>query len=300
MEFLNKIDKQQVQKITLIVIAALTILALVLLLVVIVASVNPANSFGISGGFDNMIEHTITDKDLQTGSLVLADDEHNYTVAEELLGIVSLSEYRAQMLIEENLEVSKANYQYLTYSNLGLSNIAIHQAHKMLVDAKNNVDQRAIYVDAGYHWRLPEGHDEIVEYQTGLLMHLADYDSEADKGNEIALSKEYRNWLRSNAEKYGFIESFEDSYRYVGVAHAKAISESKDFDSLAEYIAYLKEKTASDASKTVEIKVGDATYKVYYVACVAGDTIKVPAESEGEVTISGTNEGGVIVTVKVK
>jgi hypothetical protein len=42
--------------------------------------------------------------------------------------------------------------------------------------------------------------------------------------------------------------------------------------------------------------VGGAEYSVYYVACEAGDTIKVPAH--GNYTVSGTNEGGVIVTFK--
>ena len=44
------------------------------------------------------------------------------------------------------------------------------------------------------------------------------------------------------------------------------------------------------------LEVGD--YGVYYVSCKAGDSINVPANNE--YTVSGTNEGGVIVTVKLK
>lgn len=298
MDFLNKFDKQQVQKITLIVIAALTILALVLLLVIIIATVNPANPFGIADGFSDLKEITITEQDLKTGSLVLADEKHRYDVSKETLDIVPLSDYRAEKLAEEKLENIKTNFQYVTYGKLGLAEIAVAQAHNMLVDAKDAVDQSSIYVDAGYTVQLPEGHSKIVEYQTGLLIHLADHDSEPEQGTEIELSKEYRKWLDENAAKYGFIESFEDSYRYVGVAHAAAISGSKDFETLEDYIKYLKENTSVD--KTLEIEVDGDTYKSYYVSCKAGDTIKVPDVDADEITISGTNEGGVIVTVKVK
>ncbi len=294
MDFLNKFDKQQVQKITLIVIAALTVLALVLLLVIIIASVNPANPFGISDGFTDLKEITLTEKDLMTGSLVLADDDHDYNVNVDWLDLVEgCQAYRNEQLAAAGIDATqKDNLPYIPYKGMRLSTSAMAAAHDMLSDAKEAVKDKAIVIDATYGV-IYHGGSDVEEYNTGLLMYLSDYNSEADA--HVDLSKEYRKWLREHAAEYGFIESFEDGYRYVGIPHAKSISESKDFDSLADYIAYLKDNTS--VSKTIEIEVDGSTYKIYY-AKPADGKINVPAE--GDYTISGTNEGGVIVTVKVK
>lgn len=298
MDFLNKFDKQQVQKITLIVIAALTILALVLLLVIIIASVNPALSFGLSDGFSDLKEIEITEQDLKTGSLVLADENHKYKdVDAKWLNLVEgCKTYRNEQLEAEGIDFNKTeNLPYATWPGMQLSLPAMEAAHKMLSDAKEAVGQKAILIDGTYGTVYHGGADKE-EFKTGYLMFLSDNDSEAN--DHVELSKEYRKWLREHAAEYGFIESFEDGYRYVGVAHAKAISESKDIESLADYIEYLKDNTSVD--KTIEIEVDGDTYKSYYVSCKKGDTIRVPDVDADDITISGTNEGGVIVTVKVK
>ena len=294
MEFLNKFDKQQVQKITLIVIAALTILALVLLLVIVVASVNPTNSFGFSGGFSNMEDLQISDNDLKTGTLVLADDEHsyNYTFSDDEL--YGCGAYRKDHIEKDDSGKMINAYYMNSQSAMKLTQEAMAALHNMLVDAESNVKKDMLCIDSCYGY-MDESTKE--EYKTAQLVYLAGIVSSNEPN--VDLPKEYREWLDANAAKYGFIESFEDGYRYVGVAHAKAISGSNDINSLAEYIAYLKENTSANASKTIETSVDGATYKIYYATPVDGK-IQIPSESEGEVTISGTNEGGVIVTVKVK
>ena len=295
MDFLNKFDKQQVQKITLIVIAALTILALVLLLVIVIASVNPAPAFGISDGFSNVVDYTVTEKDLQTGSLVVADEDHSYNVAVEWLDLVEgCQAYRNEQLTAAGIDSSnKENLPYIPYKGMRLSTSAMAAAHNMLTDAKNAVGEKAVTIDATYGYII-HGDKTNQEFNTGLLLYLSDYDSTSEK--RVALSKGYSKWFDENAANYGFIESFEDGYRYVGVAHAKSISGSKDITSVADYVKYLKENT--NVNKTIEIEVDGATYKIYYAACTAGESIKVPADKD--YTISGTNEGGVIVTVKTK
>ena len=285
MDFLNKFDKQQVQKITLIVIAALTILALVLLLVIVIASVNPANSFGMADGFSNVVDYTVTEKDMQTGSLVLADDNHryNYTFSADELDVIGT--YRNDRVAKDENGKLIDGYYMNSQTKMTLTKDAMAAAHNMLVDAEKAVkkDDILIQFTNGYN----EADNE--EYKTALLIYLTNYENGK-------LDKAYSKWFDENAAKYGFIESFEDGYRYVGVAHAKSISGSKDITSLAAYIEYLK--TNTNVNKTIEVEVDGTTYKVYYVACAAGDTIKVPADKD--YTISGTNEGGVIVTVTVK
>ena len=285
MDFLNKFDKQQVQKITLIVIAALTILALVLLLVIVIASVNPANPFDISDGFSNVVDYTVTDKDLQTGSLVLADDNHryNYTFSADELDVIGT--YRNNNLVNDEEGKAIGKYYMNNQSQMKLTKEAMVATHNMLVEAEKSVQKDDILIAFTYGYN--EADNE--EYNTALLIYLTNYENGK-------LDKSYSKWFDENAAKYGFIESFEDGYRYVGVAHAKSISGSKDITSVADYVKYLKENT--NVNKTIAVEVDGATYKTYYVACAAGDTIKVPADKD--YTISGTNEGGVIVTVKTK
>ena len=302
MDFLNKFDKQQVQKITLIVIAALTVLALVLLLVIIIASINPANPFGLADGFSDLKEITVTEQDLQTGSLVLADEDHPYNPNEDWLDLLSsggkvTSEgktYGCGDYRDENLEKDEnGNSLYKYYMNekhqMQLTKECMYFAHKMFTDAEKEVALDQLFIKYCYGY-VEDANDE---YNTALLVTMAGY---SDSYEVIDFPDQYRKWFDKHADEYGFIKSFEDSYRYVGVAHAKAISDSKDINSLADYIEYLKENTSVD--KTIEIEVDGATYKSYYVSCQAGDTIKVPKGAE--YTISGTNEGGVVVTVKVK
>ena len=285
MDFLNKFDKQQVQKITLIVIAALTVLALVLLLVIIIASVNPANPFGLADGFSDLKEIKVTEKDLQTGSLVLADDDHSYDYTFSGDELVTIGAYRNENLKTDEEGKSIGKYYMNNQSQMKLTEEAMEAAHNMLVAAESEVKKEDLLIAFTYGYN--EADNE--EYNTALLIYLTNYEGGT-------LDKKYQNWLDQHATEYGFIESFDDGYRYVGVAHAKAISDSKDINSLADYIEYLKENTSVD--KTIEIEVDGATYKSYYVSCKEGDTIKVPKDAE--YTISGTNEGGVVVTVKVK
>ena len=257
---------------------------------------------GMCGNFEDIFssilpfnyeEYTVTDEDLMTGSLVLADVDHPYTVDISNLDLVErCQEYRNNQLIADGLEVTKANYPYFAYAGMQLTTPAMEAAHRMLSDAKAAVGQDAVTIDAAYGiiYNIYNA-DCDEEFKTGNLMFISDYTSEPT--NHVPLSKEYRQWLDENAYKYGFIESYRDAYRFVGVAHAKLMKEMK-ITSLADYIEYLKKNTNADM--IISIKVGNEEYSVYYVACKAGDKVKVP--SGADYTISGTNEGGIVVTFR--
>lgn len=302
MDFLNKFDKQQVQKITLIVIAALTVLALVLLLVIIIASVNPnlpgANDLVIEKNYysdSNLSDYTLTEKDYKTGSLILANAQHPYEVGENLLDLVGCTEYMEAQPDATGVGSSNhAERNYVPWKVMRFSRPAMAEAHKMLTAAKNAVDSsNPLTIDAAYD-TIKHG-QTTYEYNTAMLMLLSDFNSNGT--TRVPLTEEYRKWFDEHAAEYGYIESFEDAYRYVGVAHAATISGNADINTLELYIAFLKENTNQN---NVFMPEG-GEYAVYYVACQAGDTIKIPKNVESEdINISGTNEGGVIVTVKVK
>lgn len=289
MTFLENVDKKQLQKIMLVVISVLTLVAIALLLVIIISSA--VGSIPGRSDFDYKTE-PVTDKMLSTGTLILADDDHpyNYTFAEGELAVCGV--YRNQNLVKDESGKELNKYYMNSQSQMKLTNEAMAAAHKLLVAAEAAIQKDELCIDSTYGYD-DESEGSREEYKTALLIYLARIIS-SDKPNE-KLASSYAKWLDENAAKYGFVESFEDGYRYVGVAHAKYMTDKKL--SLADYIAYLKRET--NYNTALNIKCDDATYSVYYIPCKEGDQVKIPKESEGEVTISGTNEGGLIVTVKL-
>ncbi len=287
MTFLENVDKKQLQKILIIAISALTLVAMVLLLVVIILGVGPKAPIKVDIDFGTL---KVTDKELLTGSLILADQDHPYTANEELMELVGCQTYRNEQMTLEGIPLEKSNNKYIPYKPMQLEISAMVAAHKMLCAAKDAVGEKAVTIDAAYGYIIYTG-VETDEYNTGMLMFLSDYSSET--GAYVALSDAYSKWFDKNAVNYGFIESFEDAYRYVGVAHAKYMTDA-DF-TLAEYIEHLK--TNTNYEKMLVVEIDDVKYASYYVACTADDEIKVPANNE--YVISGTNEGGVVITVKL-
>lgn len=288
MDILKNADKNKVQRITLIVVAALTLLALVLLLVIIVASVDK----GIQdANLDDIIESlefesvTITESQLSTGSLVLADSAHPYSVDKSLLNLIGCQFYR-----NEHRTGDKG--PYYAFNDHFLNTTAMAAAHKMLTDAETAVGLNDLLIKYAYG-----NHDaSYKEYDTGLLIYLTNYD-------ESELNQAYAEWLDSNAVKYGFVESFDNGFRYVGEVHAKYMKEKSL--TIAQYVAYLKGNTAHDNMLTVKDANG-TSYGIYYVSCLAGGSVKAPVityddngNAEVAYEISGTNEGGVIITVKL-
>lgn len=275
MSFLESIDKNRLQKILIVTIAALVLALLVCLVVIIIFGINPPSQKPNDTNFE-LNDYVLTDKDVNTGSLLLVDADHPYTPSAELVaGMVGCQSYR-----NENRGTTEKG-PYYCMNNVQLSPAAIAAAHDLLVAAEKSVKEDDLLVKYAY-----DGDDgQTAEYKTGLLMFLTNYDEEK-------LPENYAKWIDDNAAKYGFIESFEDAYRYVGEVHAKYMTEEKV--SLADYINFLKKNT--HAEKAITVKLDGVEYAVYYAEGKAGDTIKVPATAE--YTVSGTNEGGVIVTVK--
>lgn len=280
MAFLENVDKAKLQKILLITISALMLAALALLLAIVIMSIEPA---GPTTSDIEYKDYTVTDKDLVLGSLVLVDNDHeyNYEFSEEELLV--WGPYRDENL-EKDEDGAKLNEYYMNAKKqMKLTKEAMAAAHNMLVAAEAAVKKDDILIAYTYGYN----NADSKEYKTALMFTVANYD-----GN--AIDAAYTEWFDANAVSYGFVESFESAYRYVGAVHAKYMTDNKL--SLANYISFLKDETNAETVLKVKDAAG-AEYAIYYVSVTAGETIKVPAE--GEYTISGTNEGGVVVTVSL-
>lgn len=289
MAFLENVDKAKLQKILLITISALMLAALALLLAIVIMSIEPA---GPTTSDIEYKDYTVTDKDLVSGSLILVDKDHPYTPKEEWLDLVGCTEYMeaqpdATGVGSEDLSAKN----YIPWKKMRLPTITMQNLHSMLTAAKNEVGEKPVTIDGAYDMVQPDGADKKAEYMTGLLVLLSDFTSSYTR---VELSDAYRAWFDNNAAKYGFVEADEDIYRYVGTAHAKYMTDNKL--SLANYLSYLKSETSAETVLKVQDANG-AEYAIYYVSAEAGATVKVPAE--GEYTVSGTNEGGVVITVSL-
>ncbi len=314
MDFFDKFDRQKLQRITLIVIAALTLLALVLLLVIIIASVgNDPSGIGPGGDlgdlFDsNKIDFTdtaVTAEQLSHGSLLLANASHPYS-APANANFVNIAQYR-----NDNGH-SQDNFLYSIgdINNFKLEAEAMEYAHNMLTDLRNETNNDCIMISGAYG-----KDDSSKDLHTGYTMVLTVTGAAepylADESNKVL-----NDWLLANAHKYGFVvrypadktdatgvSDYTYAFRYVGIPHAHYMQANNLC--LEEYVELLK-KDYDSQKKLLTIKVDDKEYGVYYQSCRADDSIKVPENipnpdgtSAYPYTLSGTNDGGVVVTVQV-
>lgn len=120
-------------------------------------------------------------------------------------------------------------------------------------------------------------------------------------------------WVHENAHKYGFVlrypEDKEDitgisyeswHFRYVGVPHAQYMYENGL--TLEEYIEQLALYPFESGKLEVKDAVTGSVYEIYSVPVTEdGTQVPVPTSSTGSVyTLSGDNNGHIIVTVKHK
>ena len=297
MTFLESIDKEKSKKKLLIVISALTLVALALLLVIIVVSIAP-------GGIKGFKNYTVTDKDMKTGTLLVVNANHKYNIPSDSdLGLTSLKTYR------DEHRGSTGEIPYTIEGDINLNKVAAENAHNMIIAMLNDTGSYDAPVNSGFRSQSAQSAINGVikpgysDHHTGMLLTINFAPTlkspQAEKDAQI-------QWLNQHAHEYGFvlrypadksdktgiISDYTNAYRYVGIAHATYMKNNALC--LEEYVEYLKKNTNNE--EPLSITASGAEYQVYYVSCKAGDKIKVP---KNDYTISGTNEGGVIITAKV-
>lgn len=143
------------------------------------------------------------------------------------------------------------------------------------------------------------------EHQTGLAIDLA---QKKEKIDFICPEFPYTGIFaefRRRAPYYGFVERYKAGkeavtgigaepwhFRYVGYPHAVIMTE-KDMV-LEEYIEFLRMNTRFGCPFIYHDK--ETNIELYYLSVDEGETIEAYMERDMDFTISGTNEGGVIVS----
>ena len=293
------------QKYTILGVIALAALTVFMLLVMAIGGIIANIRGEIGKGPDNekvdWASFTVTATDTLQGPLVLVNTTHKYTFPDGISHLGSLNDKRT-------------THSPRVYQQSGLSDYmektALDALDQMLVDfnAATGLDN----VLLKYAYRSAEEQQALVEngastqvgysdHHTGMGIQLA----YVRNSNNYSLSTDDAyNWLFENCHKYGFVirypegkeditgvSDYTDYFRYVGVAHATYMTEHNLC--MEEYVTRLKDYTDD---KPLKINGADGRYyEVWYVAVEGSATVKHPTNYA--YTVSGTNDGGVVVTV---
>ena len=259
---------------------------------------------------NNTQAYTVQESELLLGTLVIVNKDHKFDLAEKDLDLIDTYDYR----VAHQADAKSPPYKITAMVNSKLTAEAVEHLHDMLTEL-NRATRVISYINTAY--RTFEDQNEFTkpaaagysDFHTGLLVSLKGYvggtalDITAE-GNETMYQ-----WLLSNAHKYGFVQRYPEGketvtgindylscFRYVGVAHATYMKNNNLC--LEEYVEFIKnEKPTVENPIKIESKDG-GIYAVYYYDYEGGSAeIQVP---EKNYTISGTNTGGIIVTVKLK
>ncbi len=182
--------------------------------------------------------------------------------------------------------------------------------------------QQDLYDDADDTSLLAKaGHSE---HHTGLAFDVKLFTIGPKSTATRDLTPEQYEWITENCHKYGFIRRYQAEkldktgisneewhFRFVDIPHAYAM---KDADlCLEEYIDMLKTKHDSTKGTPCEVSTDIGDFLIYYVPADTADItyITVPQGAKlisgsfaaeqnitsGMYTVSGTNEGGFVVTI---
>lgn len=147
------------------------------------------------------------------------------------------------------------------------------------------------------------------DHHTGCLVTLKFYmDGIMYSINDSKFAEDYA-WLAEHAADYGFVVRYPDNkvsvtgvsgysnaYRYVGMAHAAYMKANNLC--LEEYIELLKSHTLADQHLSATDSNG-IRYEIYRIPVSSAEQTSVQVPEGKQYTISGDNDDGLIVAVKL-
>lgn len=246
--------------------------------------------------------------DLSVGDLIIVNAENGYM--DEPPGLVTVASAKTGDYMAKNYDIQLRNY-VMPYLNemmadfraaTGIGNVVILSSYRSVEYQKGLYEQDLLRTGRDYSDSVTKpGHSE---HHTGLTFDLAYvaadgswpfYDGHGDYG-----------WINENSWKYGFIIRYPEDkqevtgiipepwhFRFVGQAHAEMVSKSGLC--YEEYMEMLHGHTIENPY----IFSGESgSWEVYYVPYTGG-VMEVPVPKNHSYTISGSNEGGFIVTVNM-
>ncbi|MDE5772802.1 MAG: M15 family metallopeptidase [Ruminococcus sp.] len=246
----------------------------------------------------------VSNKGLYSGNLIIVNANHIYQFPEDDTEIVTLYDHMS------------TEYYGVSDLVISLDTEVIEHLNQLMQDFAETQYNTDIFIIGGY--RSAEEQNQKYNYGTSYTMGgFSDYHAgrSFDMGvfPQDGSSSGYYSptgvyaWIDEHASDYGFVVRYPEgketitgertrtqTYRYVGVPHSTYMKQNNLC--LEEYIDKLKSYTTN---KPLEISSGTGLYKVYYVEADYGDTTDIGVPENNKYEISGNNEDGFIVTVKV-
>ena len=300
-------NRQQQQKLVVILIC----IVIALLLVVFMTIIGTKIVLALTGGFKNADPSAVVYKEVtidkaQTtyGPLALINDTHEYSFPTEATkNLANIWEYRTSHTPEGGIAPYKTSN-----TSIVMDGAALTAAHQWLSDFHKATSLQNATITSAYR-TLEE--QQSYEVAAGKSDHHSGYGVTLkiviDKTTYELNSDAGYNWLTENAHKYGFVVRYPEG--------KESITNISDYTNYFHFVGYgpamymqanglcLEEFVAEIKSHSVDkpLEITDANgqdWLIYYTAC-PGDmaTIKVP--SNFTYTMSGDNEGGIIVCVSL-
>lgn len=253
---------------------------------------------------DGYTEIPINAEKIYSGNLIMVNGNNIYHFPTDDINIVTLY---------DNI---KTEYYGVSDFTVCLDEEVVEHLNELMEDFAENQHNTDIVVIGGYRsaedqtQRYNNGISGVIggfsDYHTGRSFDMGIFPQDGSGSGYYSPTGIY-SWIDEHASDYGFVVRYPEgkevftnerartqTYRYVGVPHSTYMKQNNLC--LEEYIEKLKSYTIN---KPLEISSGTSLYKVYYTASGDGTTTDVGVPLGSDYEISGNNQDGFIVSVKV-
>ncbi|MDE6426026.1 MAG: M15 family metallopeptidase [Ruminococcus sp.] len=250
-------------------------------------------------------EIPINSEKIYSGNLITVNGNNIYHFPADDINVVTLYDH--------------ISTQYYGVSDLVvcLDEEVIEHLNELMEDFAENKYNTDIVVIGGYrssedqNQRYNDGISGVMsgfsDYHTGRSFDMGVFPQDGSGSGYYSPTGIYA-WIDEHAADYGFVVRYPEgkevytnerartqTYRYVGVPHSTYMKQNNLC--LEEYIEKLKSYTIN---KPLEISSGTSLYKVYYVGAGNGTETDVGVPLGSDYEVSGNNQDGFIVSVKVR
>lgn len=256
-----------------------------------------APSFAMGTG-SNLGSVVISNSNVYQGDLLLVNNSNGMPTDFSLSKLVNVyNESRLNMDYAVNVSTTDVKMERRALSALA----------SMLQKAEESGNTK-YFVDIAYQEAA-----EDLDYQTGLAFDLGFFRQEGQSGKFAELPQ--GQWMIQNCYQYGFVQRYTSEkssvtgmvndvthYRYVGFPHSMLMLQKNMC--LEEYVPYVR------STKYIQVKNGDAlAHEIMYfyadptsadgkTVCKLSDAaFQAYSQGKANITVSGDNFGGFIVTV---
>lgn len=237
------------------------------------------------------------------GPLILVSNDHDYTFPESVELVVSLEKRTAEKYLVRDFSIKQEKQTFAVFDTMlcdfadatGLTDVNITSAYRSY-DEQQDVFDSSAAANGLEHAKRYVTHPGGSEHHTGLAADLNVYNVNNGTCYDFNGEGDYK-WLYDHCTDYGVILRYAADkehitgiapeswhFRYVGIPHAKYITENNLC--LEEYIDLMHQYTVQNPLQ----------YEGYSIYFCPQNELLVP--KSGNYTVSGNNVDGFIVTVE--